>query len=756
MKFAYSLLKEYLPDLTVVQAGVQTDLNPKQMSDLLTHHGIKVESLETIGNDAIMELEITANRPDCLSLIGVAREVLLLNKSQSKIGKCVCAGNKKFSDEELSPKNKQSFITILNQEVCPIYIGRIIRDVKVAPSPDWLRQHVESFGMRSINNVVDITNLVLMETGQPLHAFDLDKLKDQQIIVRNAAQGEQIIAIDEKTYELTEEDLVIADAGFTPHIDYVRGKPVAIAGVMGGKLTEVSWSTKNILLESAYFQAGNVRKTSRKLKLSSDSSYRFERGIDPKSVDINSQRATELILQIAGGKVSDYQALDYFKFQEKKLTLRFERVKRILGIDIPATEIKRIVTALGLTIADEQTSGQINVIAPSFRTDIQLEIDIIEELARVWGYDKIPVTAPRIELKVSAEDKIDDTIQSSRSFLVESGYSEALTNSFWDPPAAAEGADRPQIPADQIAIIAPDGNIDRILRTSLAKGMTETFNTQDNYLRTETKKIIRLFEISKIYYKSTSPCHCENPAQAGDEAIYSSEIAARPHKNGVARNDKNSQATIQEKFHLALLDNGSFYALKGTITNLLSFLGITNLIFKQADKNISAYPMPLNGLENITALSIDGKYLGYLGVLTVNQPQDVLKTNQPVQKIAIAELDFEAIIKSANLTKKYQAFSRFPEVKRDIAVLVPEPTKWSEIETTTRKAILSSGKDVPLEKIEFFDLYRGKQIPEGQKSVAFSLSFRHPSKTLASADVDEVMKATVDALGKSLQAVLRA
>ncbi|MFH1229957.1 MAG: phenylalanine--tRNA ligase subunit beta, partial [Planctomycetota bacterium] len=502
-------------------------------------------------------------------------------------------------------------------------------------------------------------------------------------------------------------------------------KPVALAGLMGGKQTEVIESTKNILLESACFDGAVIRRASRKLKLSSDSSYRFERGINPNGVETASQRAIKLILELAGGNLTDYQAINYLKHKERQITLRLERINRILGVSIPLPEIKRILKGLGIKINPRsefiptKTSGlnTLHLLIPSFRPDINLEIDIIEELARVWGYDKIPIVAPSIQLQTAQEDKIAETIKASRSFFVELGYNEVLTNSFWDKDKCTCANE-----ANIIGVLDPDGKVDRLLRTNLIKGILDSFYLNENY--DASQKAIKLFEISKVYFKSSSLCHCEPPRGRG--------------------NLQTTEESI-EQFHLSILDTNGFYAVKGIISDLSGKIG-SDVSFTYAGNN-NPIILPDSHIDNITLIKLNNTTAGYLGNI---YDEKIDKT------IAIAELDFEAIIQQANLSKRYKSFSRLPEVKRDLAIVVPERTKGEDVEKVSRQAIISLAKDVPLEKLEFFDLYRGKQVPEGKKSIAFSLSFRHPTKTLSNNDVDEVVKTVVDALEKNLQASLRA
>ncbi|MBI5780013.1 MAG: phenylalanine--tRNA ligase subunit beta [Planctomycetes bacterium] len=696
MKITYAILKEYCA----------VALEPKKLADLLTRHGVKVESLEGQGDNTVFEFEITANRPDCLSFIGIARETALITKAKAKPGQ---KSKIPAAKSKIAP-----FIRIKEPKLCPMYTGRIIRDVKVGPSPAWLKNHLESLGLRSINNVVDITNWVLLETGQPLHAFDLDKLAGQEIIVRTAAKGENLVAIDAKTYVLTPDMLVIADAQ----------KPVALAGIMGGKDTEVTESTKNILLESAYFNPTCIRRTSRHLALPTDSSYRFERIVDPKGVVTASQRAAGFILEMAGGTLTGYQVLDYLKYKDRKVVLRTERISRILGIAIPAPEIKRILIGLGLMIKKSSAKG-FELVAPSFRPDINIEVDIIEELARIYGYDKIPVTPPCIELKVAQPDRIYDVTRTARSHLVETGYNEVMTNSFWDKEALfIDTLDGKFQAVDLVGLLAPDGTTDRFLRNNLVKGLLEVFNLNENYLHSQAQKTIKFFEISKTY-----------------------------HKVGNA---------TKEGFSLGIVDNAGFYSLKGTLEGLSSVLGLQDKISFTA-QNTAVVP---KGIQNIVGINLDNTPIGYLGTMQ-KAPSDVYRSGRdhaPIGAahreadvtIGVLEVDFEALISQADLAKQYKSFIRLPAVTRDIAVVVSEDTTWAQIESISRQALTPSAQDIPLEKIEFFDIYRGKQVQSGHKSIAFSLTFRHPTRTLASEAVDGVVKTVVDALAKDLKATLRA
>ncbi|MCK5579277.1 MAG: phenylalanine--tRNA ligase subunit beta, partial [Planctomycetes bacterium] len=345
MKLTYNWLKEFVPG----------KLPPVKLAHLLTMHGVKVENHEPAGHDTMFEFEITANRPDCLSVIGVARETAVLT------GKTLRLPNIKIPKEIRTVKN---ILKIEETKGCPYYIARVIKNVKVGPSPKWLKERIEAIGLRPVNNIVDISNYVLYEYGEPMHAFDLDKLTEQRVIVRRARQGEKMPAINDKTYQLEPDMLVIADSK----------KPVAIAGVMGGKLTEVSEQTTNLLLETAYFNPAMVRKTSRQLALISDSSYRFERGVTPSTIDPASRRAVELILKLAGGELTEEQIINRLKQKPKQIIVRFDRANKVLGITVKKPEVKRILKGLGFKIKNESAS-RLKVEIPDFRRDVDREID---------------------------------------------------------------------------------------------------------------------------------------------------------------------------------------------------------------------------------------------------------------------------------------------------------------------------------------------------------------------------------------------
>lgn len=669
MKITYEWVKEYC-DCKVA---------PEELAELLTKHGVKVESYQSVNNDTVYELEITANRPDCLSVIGVAREVALASGTKLRVP---------VLEEDAKYQSAKGLIQIDEPELCPLYIGRIIRGIKVGFSPDWLKKRLESIGLRPVNNIVDITNYVLYETGQPLHTFDLDKLAEKRVIVRRAKPGEKIKAIDDKDYTLSPEILVIADAN----------SPMAIAGIMGGKSSEISYTTKDILLESAVFNPANIRKTSRQLRLASDSSYRFERGINPEGVEWASLRAALLIKELAGGKVTARQEINFIKLKPQKVGLRLSRCEDILSLSIDKAEIKRILKGLGF-ISKKEYKGMIELVIPPFRPDIKKEIDVIEEIIRVIGYDYVPTIAPSFTPSVSTRHKTDVVGEKVKQIIIASGYNEVLTPSFLDEKYLDDFPLWSQEKA--LGLLNTEGVEDRFLRKSMLPNLLIIKKTNQGY--SDAGDMLNLFEIAKSYYRG------------------------------------NQQP--KEKNCLSLLDTKSFYSLKGTLAKIFDELKLSNSI-QFVKQDITCFT-PTRSLQ----IKLDGNIVGWLGELS-----DALVDKYELrQKPVLAELDFELLSEKADLTKVAVDFSRFPAIKRDLALIFDHATEWAEVESVVRQ----NAPDY-LEEVQFFDLYKGKNIPEGKKSLAFSLIFRSHNRTLTNQEVDETVQKVINRLGERFSATLRA
>ncbi len=666
MKFTQEWLQDYCA----------TPLPPPQLGDLLTSAGIKVEGLSQAGPDWCFELELTANRADCLGILGVAREVALVT------------GTPLRSPELKQPASAAAShaavpIRVDDPAGCPRYTGRVIRGVQVRPSPAWLERRLVGIGLRPVNNVVDITNYVLFECGQPLHAFDLARLRGPELRIRRATKGEKMRAIDDREYALAEEMLVIAD----------REVPVAIAGVMGGKSTEVRNDTVDLLLESAWFNPFSVRRTSRRLGLSSASSYRFERGVDPERVTWASRRATDLICDLAGGRPDgELVDLNTMKPEVRSITLRLDRLHRILGLIVEPARVERILDGLGLAPA-AQGNGAFAVRVPSFRADLALEEDLIEEIARVHGYDKIPVS-PRIGMTVAREGKVDFVRREVRNALTGCGCAEVLTTSFAEPAEVDDFPFWSEGPA--LAALNPQGGIEKHLRRSLTPPMLHIARLNEG-----SPDGGAWFEIARAYVAA---------APGGDPG---------------------------ERSVLAIADRDGFLSVKGTWEVTLRRLGLAGRWGVQA----ADLPGLLPGRS--ARLLLDGTPVGVLGEV---DPRMMEKYSLR-HSVAVLEADFDRLVQCAELGRPYRPFSRHPEVARDLALVLPDAVTWAAMESKIRDLQLPH-----LEDVTCFDLYRGKGIEPGHKSIAFRLTFRATDRTLTGEEVDAAVKRTADAFARTFQA----
>lgn len=456
MNISLNWLKDFVP----------APLDAQPIADALMNGGLPTENISSVGDDTVLDVEVTSNRGDCLSHLGIGREVCAL------LGKNLI--EKHATPTEVgTPAETVTSVRIDAPKLCPHYTARIVRNVKIGPSPDWMIKRLEAIGLRSINNVVDVTNYVMFELGQPLHAFDFDRLAGGKIIVREAKAGEKIVSIDGHERALTPGMLVIADAE----------KPVALAGVMGGAHSEVSNSTVNVLLESARFDPLSVRRTAQALAMKSDSSYRFERGIDPTLPERASRRAAELILQTAGGELlKGVASAGDGSYKAKEITLRLAQLKRILGIDLPFDQVFNALDRLQLS--PRQQGDVIVIQAPSWRLDLKIEADIIEEVARAIGYDKVPVR-DEISIRIAAPDPAARTMDDIRSILVAAGYFEAVTFTFVSDLLADAF-----IPANASALPRADANVrkaDARLRPSLLPGLLEAVRRNETAGTSEAK-----------------------------------------------------------------------------------------------------------------------------------------------------------------------------------------------------------------------------------------------------------------------------
>ncbi len=588
MKVPLSWLRDY----------VDVPGSPEDVAKLLVFAGVGVEGIE----GEVLDLEITANRADLLSMLGVAREVAVLRRTPLKFPEPT-AFNGPLRDLK---------IEVREPSLCPRYTARLIRGVKIGPSPAWLASKLEAVGVRSVNNVVDITNFVLFESGQPLHAFDAKVLRGGGIVVRRAAPGEKIVAIDGKTYGLTKDALVIADAE----------RPVAVAGVMGGKESEIGPETTDVLLESAQFDPVSIRRTSRRLGLSSDSSYRFERGVDWYAVDWASRRAAQMIHVLAAGE-SPHGFVDVSVAGPEPVVAKVRpgRVAKVLGMAVSAGRVREILQGLGCPVSG--TDAELQVSAPVGRRDLKIEVDYIEEVARVEGYDKIPCDTS-FGLRVAVDRRDDLVREEVRATLAGLGAYEVLTLSFaksGTPNRVPFWTSGPLLPLRD-----PQGNVDRLLRESMAPGLLEVLETNEGY-----KEPLRpVFEMAQVYFK--------------DAKGYG------------------------EKGVLGLAVPGDPLGAKGLLETLAGRLGV-RFEFRPAEH---AFLEPGTSAD----ILLGGVRIGYLGAAVSD-----LRT-----KAATAELDFGALVEAARLVRPYREFPRQPPVERDLSVVLPDGTSWRQVEEAVRKA----------------------------------------------------------------------
>jgi phenylalanyl-tRNA synthetase beta chain len=632
-------------------------------------------------DDTILDVEITPNRGDLLSHHGLAREISAL------VGSSRCDDPGQRSAPSLPLKQEGVRISAPNE--CPFYSARRIENIKVGPSPEWLRAKLEAVGLRSINNIVDITNFVMLEFGQPLHAFDADKLRGG-ITVRLANAGEKFLALDGKTYSLGERDLVIAD----------DARVVGIAGVMGGEDTGVTESTTTLLLESAFFDPASVRRTARTLNLPSDASYRFERRVDPGMILPSSQRATDLIREIAGGNpAAEIATAGALPAPPPDVSLRYERCNRLIGLPVPSKRVDEILERFGLEKTSpgaEEASWRI----PSFRFDLQREADLIEEVVRVFGIERVPLRDRSRFTLESAADRIYDFESALRQRLVARGIFEARTSALIPRQVSLFGTGavelRNPLSEDHVA-----------LRPTLLSGLLQVLGRN---VRNGASSI-RLFELGRIF---TPPNGLEKRSLA---LVSSGGAASRAHWRSGSR-------------RLDLFD------LKGVIETI----GIQELSFRRSERpELSVSADVLSGSEVI----------GFFGQLAATHAA----TTGAVAPVLVAEIEIQSEVMAAHDTKNFREIEKFPAITRDIAMIVPEELSHEKI-----MAAIGEAREPLLASVELFDLFSGEQaasLGAGKKSLAYTLTYRDKARTLTNDEITVVHAKIRERLQRELGVELR-
>jgi phenylalanyl-tRNA synthetase beta chain len=655
------------------------------------------EYLGRSGGDVVYDLEVTPNRPDLNSVIGIAREIAAVTGNVLRIPE-VRSQKSEVRTESLVA------VKIEDAELCPRYTARVIKGVKVGPSPDWLKSTLEKVGIRSISNVVDVTNYVMLEIGQPLHAFDyhlIAKGKDGKptIVVRRAAANEKFKTLDNQERTLTNEMLLIAD----------ETKGIALAGVMGGANTEINDRTVDVLIESAYFSPVNIRRTSKQLGLRSESSYRFERGADLGICDWASQRAAQLILETAGGQLADGVADVYPKPAEpKQVTLHFSKSKDLLGVGISHSDQVSFLTKLGLAVS-EQSPGVCTFKTPSWRVDLKREVDLIEEVERLYGVEKIPATPPRGAIGSNAFDSVYDQITEARCILTGLGLNEAQGQTL-----IAKSEVRSQKSEEIVALANPLSSDMDVLRPSLLPGLIHSLRHNVSHKNYD----VALFEIGRVFTG-------ENGAMKEERRMVIA-LTGQRSPNFWSGDDRDA------KF-------GAF-DLKGIVEEFLEHFGVRGVTFTRRAESSAMF------LES-AAIALGGKLpLGEMGQLS----SALAKKYDLRDAVFLAELNLDQLLARRNPAKSFKPLPQFPSIRRDVAMLVPEATTHEAVLQTVKKT-----KPSNLETVELFDVFRGKHVPEGQKSLAYAFTFRSPEKTLTDTEVNAAHEKIVEALKQNLGATVR-
>ena len=676
------------------------DVPTKDLGHVLTMAGLEIESHEMLDEEKgdVLELNVTPNRGYCLSHLGVAREVSALMGRRFTSPDAQAFLGKSWGSVPVTEK-----LTVENQEenLCPRYSALVIENVNPGPSPKWLCDRLLAIGLRPINNIVDITNFVMMEYGQPLHAFDYELLSGKKIIIRNAKKGEPFTSLDGSELKLEPDTLVIADAE----------KPVALAGVMGGTNSQVTESTQNVVLESACFDSAAIRKASKKYGLRSDSSYRFERGVDMDGV-INAQaRAACLIKELAGGDICKGRIDVYPKTRENiQLSLRVSRVNQVLGAEFSAMQINKIISRLGLKVEGDSNKEALQVEVPSFRPDLKREIDVIEEIARIDGFDKVATVFPIASVRPVQITAKQALLRKVRDVLCYTGFSETVHFSFIEREKAEGYLSSFATTGDKvISLKNPLSSENDTMRTSLIPGLLKTISNN----MSKGQKPLKLFEIGSVYFSDSQGNRIEKTVLT---AIVLGPYELTPWKPRGKDYD--------------------FYDLKGAFDKLCSQCGLQVAFLAKPEK---PFLLPE---KSVTCKSGDN-VLGYLGELS---PENT----GTIEKVFVWEMDLQAMEGSLRPRTRFQNIAKFPETYRDISILVDRQVTSEQVSDL----ILKTGQPL-LSRVELYDHFEGKKIQSDKKSLTFALSFQSKDRTLSDDDVNPLFETIVQTLKAELAASLR-
>lgn len=674
---------------------------PEQIEDGIMILGEKYE--KDLGKDIvevldlkeeIIDFEITPNRPDCLSIEGLGRETAAsLNKPFK---------NPRKNIDELQVPDKKEIeglkVDITAPDLCYRYIARVVKNVKVGPSPDWMKKRLKACGMRSINNIVDITNYVMLEMGQPMHAFDINSISGKHITVRRAENGEKITTLDETERVLDEKDLVIAD----------EEKAVAIAGVMGGLNSEIEKDTQTVVFESAMFYGGNIRKTAKKVGLRTESSARYEKGLSSENTLRAINRAVELVELLGAGEVVEGK-IDVYPTKQKinKIKLDVDKINTLLGTNISKQEMIDILEKVDIKVENDMA------IAPYFRMDLEFVADIAEEIARFYGYDKLETTLVRAGTTIGVrtkEQKIENKIQ---EILVTNGFSEIYTYGFLSEKDLEKSKIKKELIDNAITIINPLGDEFKLMRPTTIPSMMQILAGNNN----KKNQNVKLFDISRNYK------NIDNQVEKGEVPLQENILTIGMYGEDV-----------------------DFYTLKGLVENILEAANVNRYDIQRETTNESYHPGRCANLK-----------VGIDTIATFGEVHPEVLMNYEINKrVYLAEINITKIVKYSRVNKKYTEVPKFPAAERDIAVIVDEDVQVGDIEkaiTKKCKKLLKGQKG--LEELKLFDIYRDEKIGKNKKSVAYSLIFRDKTKSLSDDEINPVMEEITKELEEKFGAELR-
>jgi phenylalanyl-tRNA synthetase beta chain len=675
-----------------------TALSPNDLRERLTMVGLAIDAVEEKEGDSVLDVEVPSNRPDCLSHVGIAREVAVIEKSKVQSPKSKVAPTEGKASDLTS-------VEIRDPHLCPRYSARLVRGVKIGPSPAWLVKRLEEIGQRPINNVADITNYVLHESGQPLHAFDLARLGGQRIVVRRAAPGEKLKTLDGVDRALDQSMLVIADAD----------KAVALAGIMGGEDSEISNTTTDVLIESAYFNPDSVRQTARQLGMDTEASRRFERGADRENLLKAQTRCVELICEIAGG-VATEDAIDVYPEAAEPVRIVFHpaRVESLTSLKVPHVEMNRILTGLGFVQAEE-TPDQTSYTCPSWRVDVELEEDLVEEIARHWGYDKIGSELPPTSLSGEYQNH-EMKLRTLRRALKAVGFDEAISFSFIDVAHDDAFELIPALARSKSGFVQlKNPIIDEAvrMRPTLLPGLLEALRHNLNH----GVRDVRLFEIGRVFANSKPG---ELPLERESLALLATGGALEADRAQAARET-------------------DFFDLKGALAAAIAGMNLEGLRFERGNAK------HLRAGQSANLTQADGTPVGFIGRLAEPVAADY-KFRQPVY---VAELDLTQLIASAELEVHYQPLPRYPSVVRDVTLLLDRKVTVAELLST-----ITGHNVAECRGASFVDAYAGQGIPAGKRAVTLRLEYRADDRTLRDEEVEQRHRTLIDLLLQTYNAQL--